>query len=526
MKPFLARTATFLKNNKNTDWLFLAIGLAVFGVLSLWHISAASIWFDEAFSAYIVQFSFVDIARYTAADVHPPMYYWLLKVWELFFGTSELALRSMSTFFGGVSIIFGFLLVRRLFGRKAALYSLLFLIVSPMLIRYSQEARMYTLAAAVVMAASLVLTYAVEAKKKALWVLYGVLIALGMWIHYFTALAWLAHWVWRGLVIFKKRMKFSEFRRKFFTTNWLLAHIIAVSLFLPWLPFMAIQLGGIQGTGFWIGAIGIYTPANYLTNFFYYLEQSRTLGWAAFALIVAVVTMTVLTVRVFKKLSKQQRLNYLFIIALAIVPVVLLFLVSLPPLKSSFVERYLIPAVVGLSLYIGVTIAYASKWTHTFVIAGVTVLMVGMMLFGITNVYKYGNFNKNSETHILTKQLIQEITEKAEPGQPIVSNSPWVFYEAVFYSTDEHPVYFIDENTSYEFGSLDMLKYEPRNKITDLAAFEEDNPVIWYIGTTSDDDVAPYNPSWQKLQTAAPYDSLTGKTIYRGTQYNVSSSAE
>ena len=38
-----------------------------------------SIWYDESYSAYLTHFDFAGIWKYTAADVHPPLYYSCLK---------------------------------------------------------------------------------------------------------------------------------------------------------------------------------------------------------------------------------------------------------------------------------------------------------------------------------------------------------------------------------------------------------------------------------------------------------------
>src|SRR5680860_1220038 len=127
------------------DWLLIVVGLTIFAIITLWTITKSSIWFDEAFGAYMIHFNFAEIARFTASDVHPPLFYWLLKLWSMLFGNSELALRSMSVLFGGVAIVFGYLLANRLFSQKVARISLIFMVLSPMLVRYSQEARMYTL---------------------------------------------------------------------------------------------------------------------------------------------------------------------------------------------------------------------------------------------------------------------------------------------------------------------------------------------------------------------------------------------
>jgi len=93
MKKTISKLFVKLRATPGLDWIVLGLGLVVFTLLVLHSITASTIWFDEAFSAYISQFSFFDIARYTATDVHPPLYYWILKLWTEFFGTSELAFR-------------------------------------------------------------------------------------------------------------------------------------------------------------------------------------------------------------------------------------------------------------------------------------------------------------------------------------------------------------------------------------------------------------------------------------------------
>src|SRR5574344_785036 len=91
------------------SWLLLLVGLTIFSILCLMTITKSSIWFDEAFGAYLIKFNFLDIARYTSFDVHPPLFYWCLKSWGMIFGYSEIGLRSMSVFFGCIAIIFGYL---------------------------------------------------------------------------------------------------------------------------------------------------------------------------------------------------------------------------------------------------------------------------------------------------------------------------------------------------------------------------------------------------------------------------------
>ena len=518
MKKLTRTILHFFQDRPRADYLLVAVAIAIFAVLALWNISAASIWFDEAFSAYLIQFNFLDIARYTATDVHPPFYYWVLKSWSLIFGHSEFALRSMSVLFGAIAAIFGYLLVRRQFGRKAALYGVFILVISPLFIRYSQEARMYTLGATIVLSATYVLVRALESKGRKLWVLYGVLISLGMWTHYFIALAWLAHWVWRYVTIRQKGERGREIAKKFFTKNWLMAHIIAVALFLPWLPAMTIQLFTIQSQGFWIIPVGVDTFTGYFGTLVYFLEHDRVTGWLSAGLGLMAIVVAVLAIRTYKNGNKAFKKNYLLLLCLAAVPPIILFIVSLPPLTSSFVERYLLPAAVASALFMGVTLAYGLKKVGIAKQLAIFAIIITMLIFGLTNMFYYGNYNKNSRTGIETKQIIQDVIAKSTPGEPIIAASPWVFYEAVYYASDEHPVYFIDSQVQYFYGSLDMLKYSDNHKIKDLDAFTKAHPVVWYIGYAEGELVPPVS-TWKSIDEASVTNHIDGKTVYKGNEY-------
>lgn len=523
MKKLFKKPLNFVKAHPKIDITFLIVALVVFVTIALFNITNASIWFDEAFSAYLIQFNYLDIALFTATDVHPPMYYWVLKAWTDLFGTGELGLRSLSLFFAAATIIVTYFLTRRLFGRKVAAVALLFLAFSPMLIRYADEARMYTMASFIVMSATFALVKAVEAKsQKRWWVLYGVLVSFGMWTHYFTALIWLAHWVWRAWTTYAKGNTFKTWWKSFFSKGWVLAYSIAVALYLPWLYFMVKQLGVVQASGFWIGPVSVNTPTNYLSNAFYYLEQGQAQSWLAVALISVVILLIALIPTAYKKLTQSEKTNFMLITAVAWVPLILLFIASLPPLRSSFVERYLIPATVALMVFLAVVLVVGTKRWRPILRVLPILLIAGMMIFGITNVYKLGNYNKNTNSHIVTRQIVEKVQAAAQPGEPIIANTPWIFYEAIAYTTNENPVYFIDENTQYIYGSLDMLKNRDLNKIKDLDAFAKENPVIWYLGHADSGDIAPYKDSWQKLQTVFYHDQLTDTEKYRATQYRIS----
>lgn len=521
----LTRIRTRVRAVPYVDTVALAGAIVAYSGFVFAHISTWSIWFDEAFTAYLVRFSYFDIARYTATDVHPPLYYWAAKAWTSMFGTNELAFRSLSMVFGVIAIVVGFVLLRKLFGRRAAVLGAWFMALSPMFIRYGEEARMYTMVTAIVMLATYVLVRATETNARKYWILYGVLIALGMWTHYFAALAWLAHWAWRALVLRAvEGRRGKELRRRFFSKEWLWTHAIAIGVFAAWAPFMLKQLGIIQ-MGFWIPAVSAHTFTNYFTNVLFYLEQQQVLSWLAllYATIVAL-TCTLLYRAYRASRSKQERTSLLLLMSLAFAPPALLFVASMPPLKSSFVERYLIPASAALMMLLAVVIVKSMRTPARRMALVLAVLLVISFGIGINRVYYYGNYNKNSSTSIRTKELIEAIHAKAQQGEPLIATDPWVFYEAIFYTSTAHPIYFLDQTTEYKYGSTDMLKYNDQFKIKDLDAFVAVHPKVWYFGNVGTGEITPPSiaKGWQKLESVSAYDSIDNERSYKAVEFRTS----
>ena len=262
------------------------------------------------------------------------------------------------------------------------------------------------------------------------------------------------------------------------------------------------------------------TLPNFFTNALYYQDQDTVSPWMTALLLVVTISLIVLAVRLYRNMNTEKRTSYMLIASLAFAPIVLLMIMSLPPVRPVFIDRYLVTACVGVSLFIGVTIALSEK-LKPFYRRGMTVLIIGAMIFGIANVYTLGNYNKTLHSSNNTRQIVEAITSHAKPGEPIIADSPWLFYEAVFYDTSSHPVYFINANTEYKYGSLNMLRYNPQHKIMDLSAFAKDHPTIWYLGRPGRNSLAPPVASWKSLQQVEVNDSVNNQPSYKAVQFRV-----
>ena len=68
--------------------------------LRLLRLGFQPLWWDEGWSVYFAKTTLGSMARLTAVDIHPPLYYALLHFWIALFGASPLALRLLSVLAG------------------------------------------------------------------------------------------------------------------------------------------------------------------------------------------------------------------------------------------------------------------------------------------------------------------------------------------------------------------------------------------------------------------------------------------
>lgn len=135
----------------NRRYLGLMLILLLATALRFYHLDTSSLWSDEGNTWALLTRSFPQIAHDAAADIHPPGYYWLLKVWSMIGGTSAWAMRSFSAV-AGLLLVWVIYRLGRYFEEEAreghvALMAAFLAALNPLQIYYSQEARMYLLLA-------------------------------------------------------------------------------------------------------------------------------------------------------------------------------------------------------------------------------------------------------------------------------------------------------------------------------------------------------------------------------------------
>lgn len=135
-----------------TYYLLLALIILLAFGLRFYKLDASSLWSDEGNTWAMLARSYGQIAQAAATDIHPPLYYWLLKLWSAVFGASAYAMRSFSAVAGVLLVLVTERIARRATlsappARWFPLVAALLAALNPFQIYYSQEARMYILLA-------------------------------------------------------------------------------------------------------------------------------------------------------------------------------------------------------------------------------------------------------------------------------------------------------------------------------------------------------------------------------------------
>ncbi|RLT38518.1 MAG: hypothetical protein DWI57_11870 [Chloroflexi bacterium] len=125
--------------------------LAVAALTRFWRLGYHSFWFDEIVSLDWASYpppQIWEIGFQLVREKHPPAYYLTLHVWQQFlalFGLqqNDVALRALGSLLGILTVLGVLLLATRLSGRATGLLAGLFVALSPSLVWYSQELRMF-----------------------------------------------------------------------------------------------------------------------------------------------------------------------------------------------------------------------------------------------------------------------------------------------------------------------------------------------------------------------------------------------
>ena len=226
-------------------WAAVAAATAVVAAgVVLRFVTRSHLWLDEALTVNIARLPLRRIPGALRHDGAPPLYYVLLHVWMRMFGTSAAAVRALSGLLGVLALPLLWIAGRRAAGHKsgrstAGVVAVVLLASSPFAIRYSTEARMYSLVILLTIVGYLALARALEARTGRLpeLVVLGLTSGLLLLTHY-----WALYLLATVVVLLAVRSRRGAPGERAAAQRALVAVLAGGVLFVPWIPSFLYQV--------------------------------------------------------------------------------------------------------------------------------------------------------------------------------------------------------------------------------------------------------------------------------------------
>jgi len=240
--------------------VFLAILLAALA-LRLADLGGESLWLDEGVAIRMASLPLQGTIAATAADVHPPLFRSLLHVWVSLVGRSERSARLLSALMGVISVFLVARIGTRLMGASGGLFAAALLALSPIAIRYSQDATSYALYMCVALTSYFFFLRWLDRRRLADGIGYALATGAVLYVHNTAWFTWAAQWITFFLVLPRAPRPRGEL-----VLRWLFLQAAVLALYAPWIPVFLHQLGQV-GNDFWIPKPTLRTLAGTALDF-------------------------------------------------------------------------------------------------------------------------------------------------------------------------------------------------------------------------------------------------------------------
>ncbi len=208
-----------------------------------------AIWYDELFTMGFAKRSFGEIIALTARDVHPPLYYFLVRlavsaVQAIRPGANAVVAAKMLSVLPCLVLFFYLaFLLRKERGWFTAGLSAFLILCMPRMLSYSVEIRMYSFALWFITAMYLHLLGIYKYGRKRDWILFVLYGICAAYTHYFAAAAAAA--LYLCLLVFLARQRKRQLK------FWLAGSVFTAIAYLPWAFVVISQVNKVK-ENYWI----------------------------------------------------------------------------------------------------------------------------------------------------------------------------------------------------------------------------------------------------------------------------------
>ena len=459
--------------------------------------------------------SWLETARALAsASEHTPLYFLILRGWSQIVGHSTVAVRSLSVVFSIVGLGAFYGLGRSLFpldkalGDAAGWGAATMASLSPLLLRYSQETRSYSLWVICLCLSTGLLLRAWRSPSRKNWILYGGSMVLAFYTHLLTLFIMVAHAIALIAQPLLKHRRIPAIWQRGPVKSWVLTTLASLVAMGPWLAIVVLRQGAIK------------SRTNWLTNArpFYQLMRRwgiefshtwldfphKTHDWWPAVTLILFIGVAIATVYLWRRgsqssaqASEQNQLQNQFqnqdgiitLLSLTVVPALIIVLMDLVSGgQRSAVNRYFIPAYVGLVTLTGsaVTVALVGRVGQSRPLGKTIGLWSATALLVITSALSCGQLNRATTWWNLSA-FIPTFAEAiaAEPDTLVLSDRRLGQTLALAYNLpDNQPLLWTKrrrpdapQRSSLPIGDEALIIFDPSEGLQEAIASQRGEPL-------------------------------------------------
>ena len=445
---------------------FLAV-LVLALLVRLLGVNSKPIWYDEAFSILYAETGPANIlagtlsldADSSSADVHPPLYYFILWGWIQHFGASLFSVRLLSILAGLGIVAMTYQLATHWFSHRTAIASSLLVALAPFQVHFAQEIRMYGFAAFFLCLAYYCLEVGRQTSRIAWWLGFAVSAALAQYIHTISVFF---------LIIFIVPVLLSRDLKSIISLAW--AGLGALIIYLPWLVWLPSQFANIQA-GYWIHTPG---PERLFTLFLFYLPNLPVQGnWLFPLLLISTFIISLCIYQTFILRGAQAKNKGMGLFYLSFAPPLLIWLVS--QFWPVYLERSMLPSHVFFCLWLGWVLS------ETRLPRLVSSILLGMIVI----LFMYGHFQNVTNSkfpYADYAHLAEYLRKERQSGDVIIHSNKLSLLPTLYYDRTLPQTYIEDrpggETDTLSPATIDVLGLDPSS---DVATAVDLAPRVWFI---------------------------------------------
>lgn len=508
--------AVVKRNAAPQRWSLIAILFVAFA-LRVFDLGAQSLWYDEGVTAFVSRLPLPQLTRWTADDIQPPLYYSLVALWGQAAGWSEFALRLPSVLWGVTTVALIYALTKVWARRPAPEMAAAIAAVHPLLVYYSQEARMYAMLTALGVVCGWLISLALtRAQSARLWIAYALAATAAIYTHYFAFFLLIA----LGLAYLALYRPLHPGARHLPLLGFTLSQLVILLLYTPWFSVLFMRLS--VDASYWQGELKVeealrHAGVSFVTGETLFERQAVLLGSV-------IGLLTVVAIVLAWRRAPQMRPAVAFGLLWFVIPLV--GVVMLASVAPKFHARYVMISLPGLILAWSISLttllvlphATASSGVATSRSRGARFTAVGLIV-SLALSFTAANLNwffNDAFAKAQWRQLVEFLRPRIAPDETVilVSGHAWPVWD--YYAPDLPPV---------RLPNLDVLNVDQvltfENTAHALQAAAEEYPgawlVLWQEEVVDPNDIVPVQLelSGREKGSSALFNQLTLRRFSR-----------